>query len=88
MSDSRYDIVLPAVGGAGSGEISTWYVGTGRRVRSGDPLVAVDIDKAVVDVPAPVDGVLTVAVATGTEVEVGQVLGWIATDGAADGDPP
>lgn len=77
----RHEIVLPALGDAESGEVSTWYHATGERVTAGEPLVAVDVDKVEIDVPARVSGVLTIVAAEGTEVKVGDLLCWVA-------DPP
>lgn len=77
----RHEIVLPALGDAESGEVSTWYHATGERVTAGEPLVAVDVDKVEIDVPARVSGILTIVAAEGTEVKVGDLLCWVA-------DPP
>jgi 2-oxoglutarate dehydrogenase E2 component (dihydrolipoamide succinyltransferase) len=77
----RHEIVLPAVGDAESGEVSTWYHATGERVAAGEALVAVDVDKVVIDVPTQVAGILTIVAAEGIEVRVGDLLCWVA-------DPP
>jgi 2-oxoglutarate dehydrogenase E2 component (dihydrolipoamide succinyltransferase) len=81
----RHEIVLPALGDAESGEVSTWYHATGERVAAGEPLVAVDVDKVVIDVPAQVAGILTIVALEGTEVKVGDLLCWVAdTPGGED----
>lgn len=81
----RHEIVLPALGDAESGEVATWYRATGERVAAGEPLVAVDVDKVVIDVPAQVAGILTIVAPEGTEVQVGDLLCWVAdTPGGAD----
>ena len=79
----RHEIVLPALGDAESGEVSSWYHVTGDRVAAGEPLVAVDVDKIVIDVPAQVAGILEIVAPEGTEVKVGDLLCWVA-----DGDSP
>ena len=79
----RHEIVLPALGDAESGEVSSWYHVTGDRVAAGEPLVAVDVDKIVIDVPAQVAGILEIVASEGTEVKVGDLLCWVA-----DGDSP
>jgi 2-oxoglutarate dehydrogenase E2 component (dihydrolipoamide succinyltransferase) len=79
----RHEIVLPALGDAESGEVSSWYHATGERVAAGEPLVAVDVDKIVIDVPAQVAGILEIVALEGTEVKVGDLLCWVA-----DGDSP
>jgi pyruvate/2-oxoglutarate dehydrogenase complex dihydrolipoamide acyltransferase (E2) component len=81
MTEVRHDVYLPSIGAGDAGEVSEWYYETGAHVDGGEPVVAVDIDKAVVDVPAPAAGVLTTAVEVGAEVHAGDVLGWIVTDG-------
>jgi pyruvate/2-oxoglutarate dehydrogenase complex dihydrolipoamide acyltransferase (E2) component len=80
VSAPRRPLVLPVVGGADGGEVSFWYAETGGHVDAGEPVVAVDIDKVVVDVPAPVAGTVTAEAEIGTEVQVGDVLGWIQAD--------
>jgi pyruvate/2-oxoglutarate dehydrogenase complex dihydrolipoamide acyltransferase (E2) component len=83
MTVGRHEIALPVLGDATSGEVTAWYKDSGASVTTGEPLVAVDVDKAVLDLPAPVSGVLTAVVDVGTEVHVGDLLGWITVDGAA-----
>ncbi|MUV90762.1 2-oxo acid dehydrogenase subunit E2, partial [Halapricum sp. CBA1109] len=67
---------LPDVGeGVAEGEIVRWLVETGDTVTEDQPVVEVETDKAVVEVPAPVNG--TVAqrhAAAGDVVPVGDVL--------------
>jgi len=81
MTAGRHEIALPALGDAESGEVAAWYKDSGASVATGDPLVAVDVDKAVLDLPAPVSGVLTAVAEVGTEVRVGDLLGWITVHG-------
>jgi pyruvate/2-oxoglutarate dehydrogenase complex dihydrolipoamide acyltransferase (E2) component len=81
MTGPRHEVYLPSIGAADAGEVSAWYYETGAHVDGGEPIAAVDIDKAVVDVPAPAAGVLTIAAEVGAEVHAGDLLGWIVTDG-------
>jgi pyruvate/2-oxoglutarate dehydrogenase complex dihydrolipoamide acyltransferase (E2) component len=76
----RHEILLPALGDAASGEVSDWYYSSGERVTAGEALVAVDVDKVVIDVPTQVSGTLTVVAVEGTEVRVGDLLCWVADD--------
>jgi 2-oxoglutarate dehydrogenase E2 component (dihydrolipoamide succinyltransferase) len=76
----RHDLLLPSVGDAGTGEVSDWYRATGDVVKAGEPMLAVDIDKVTLDVPAPASGVLTAVAEIGSEVGIGDVLGWIDAD--------
>ena len=51
---------LPDLGeGLHEAEISEWHVQIGDRVEAGQPLVSVETDKAIVDVPSPLAGTVT-----------------------------
>jgi 2-oxoglutarate dehydrogenase E2 component (dihydrolipoamide succinyltransferase) len=76
----KHEVLLPALGDADTGEISDWYRATGDHVTAGEALVAVDIDKVTIDVPSVASGVLTIEAQLGTEVKVGDLLGWITED--------
>ncbi|MFB6165805.1 MAG: 2-oxo acid dehydrogenase subunit E2 [Haloarculaceae archaeon] len=77
---------LPDVGeGVAEGEIVQWLVGPGDAVTEDQPLVEVETDKAVVEVPSPVDGtVRELRAEAGDVVPVGDVL--IVID--VEGEPP
>src|SRR5438093_8105951 len=67
---------FPDVGeGIHEGEIVHWLVKEGDSVRPDQPLVEVETDKAVVEIPAPRAGtILRVAVGEGQKIQVGEVL--------------
>jgi pyruvate dehydrogenase E2 component (dihydrolipoamide acetyltransferase) len=67
---------FPDVGeGIHEGEIVRWLVKEGDQVRPDQPLVEVETDKAVVEIPAPRAGtILRVAVGAGEKIQVGEVL--------------
>ncbi len=67
---------FPDVGeGIHEGEIVRWLVQEGDRVRPDQPLVEVETDKAVVEIPAPRAGtILHLAVGAGEKIQVGEVL--------------
>ena len=67
---------FPDVGeGIHEGEIVRWLVQEGDSVRPDQPLVEVETDKAVVEIPAPRAGtILHVAVGAGEKIQVGEVL--------------
>ncbi|MDD3581925.1 MAG: dihydrolipoamide acetyltransferase family protein [Desulfobacca sp.] len=67
---------LPDVGeGLTEGELLAWLVKEGDQVREGQPLARVETDKAVVEIPAPQDGVvLKLLFAEGATIEVGEVF--------------
>jgi pyruvate dehydrogenase E2 component (dihydrolipoamide acetyltransferase) len=67
---------FPDVGeGIHEGEIVRWLVKEGDEVRPDQPLVEIETDKAVVEIPAPRAGtILRVGVAEGEKIQVGEVL--------------
>ena len=67
---------FPDVGeGIHEGEIVRWLVKEGDQVRPDQPLVEVETDKAVVEIPAPRAGtILHLAVGAGEKIQVGEVL--------------
>ena len=73
---ARVDFALPDVGeGLEEGEIVSWLVAPGDTVARDQPLVEVQTDKALVELPSPVAGqVVSLAFAPGDIVKVGQVL--------------
>ncbi len=73
---ARVDFVLPDVGeGLEEGEIVSWLVAPGDTVSRDQPLVEVQTDKALVELPSPIAGrILSLAFNPGDIVKVGQVL--------------
>jgi len=82
MSDLTF--LLPDLGeGLQDAEIVSWYVAAGDRVVADQPLVSVETDKAVVDVPSPQSGrIARVFGAPGDRIDVGEPLVEFAADGA------
>lgn len=55
----RYIFRFPDIGeGISEGTIMKWYVEKGQRIKSGDPIVEMETDKVVADIPSPRDGVI------------------------------
>lgn len=83
------DVIMPALGMAQeSGVLVKWLVAEGASVREGEPLMEVETDKAVVEVPATASGTLSaVAYREGAEVKVGTVLAVLLAPGEAAGGP-
>ena len=90
-----FEYELPDVGeGVAEGEIVAWLVEPGDRVEEDQVLAEVETDKAVVDLPSPVNGVVKELHAEAGEVaRVGSVVVTLEVDGngesaaAADEDP-
>lgn len=80
----KHDVTVPSPGeSVSSGILAKWLKPNGAAVAAGDELFELETDKATMAVPAPEAGVLTQAVAEGTEVAVGQVVGAIETSASA-----
>ncbi|MFQ5966741.1 MAG: dihydrolipoamide acetyltransferase family protein [Acidimicrobiia bacterium] len=78
-----HEFRLPDIGeGLTEGEIVRWLVDVGDEVKADQPLVEVETDKAVVEIPAPASGILLHrGGAEGDVIRVGEILAVI---GAAD----
>jgi pyruvate/2-oxoglutarate dehydrogenase complex dihydrolipoamide acyltransferase (E2) component len=78
----RHDLLLPDLGLAGRPvRAGLWLVARGSRVTEGDPMLEVVGGSLVVDLPAPVDGLLVdILVDEDQPLEVGQLLAVILSD--------
>ena len=55
----RYIFKFPDIGeGITEGRIIKWYVKKGQKINSGDPVVNMETDKVVTDIPSPKDGTI------------------------------
>jgi pyruvate dehydrogenase E2 component (dihydrolipoamide acetyltransferase) len=87
---TRRSFELPDVGeGLTEGEIVRWLVEPGETVSEDQPVVEVETDKAVVEVPSPVNGTVEERHAEpGDVVPVGEVIVTFETDGPGEGPEP
>lgn len=71
-----FQFKMPDIGeGIHEGEIVKWFIKPGDKIQEDDVLCEIQNDKAVVEIPSPVEGtVLEVLVEEGTVATVGQVL--------------
>ncbi len=71
-----FEFKLPDVGeGLTEGELLAWLVQPGEQVKEGQPLARIETDKAIVDIPAPRDGiVLQLKFSPGNIIHVGEVF--------------
>ncbi|WP_374723802.1 dihydrolipoamide acetyltransferase family protein [Calidifontibacillus erzurumensis] len=83
-----FEFKLPDIGeGIHEGEIVKWFVKPGDKVKEDDILCEVQNDKAVVEIPSPVDGtVLELKVQEGTVAVVGDTIITIDAEGNAGGE--
>jgi pyruvate dehydrogenase E2 component (dihydrolipoamide acetyltransferase) len=84
-----FEFKFPDVGeGIAEGEIVRWLVAVGDRVKAHQPIVEMETDKAVVELPSPVSGVVReLRGAVGDTVAVGAVLTVIEEAGEAAAAP-
>lgn len=82
---SEYVVKLPDVGeGIAEAEIVDWHVNVGDTITENQVMVEVMTDKATVELPSPVDGVVTsLGAAVGDVLQVGAPLIRIETSAAA-----
>jgi 2-oxoglutarate dehydrogenase E2 component (dihydrolipoamide succinyltransferase) len=89
------ELIVPSVGESiVEVQIGEWLVGEGESVAEGDPVVEIESDKATVELPAPVSGVVSgISKKTGETAAVGEVVGHMeegkvaATAKSADANP-
>ena len=81
---AEFDFPMPDVGeGLSEAEIVEWVVAVGDHVNEDQPVVVVQTDKAVVDIPAPTSGRLVAqSAAVGEIVLIGSTLFRFDADGA------
>ena len=74
-----HEVIMPALGMAqDSGVVVAWHKAVGDTVATGDVLLEVETDKAVVEIEAQADGFLTeLRAGEGADVPVGQVIALI-----------
>ncbi|MEM5388764.1 lipoyl domain-containing protein [Paraburkholderia phymatum] len=71
-------ILLPKIGfSMNEGTLVEWLVPDGSAVSQGDPIYALESEKAVNDIEAPATGTLKIQKLAGESYEVGTVLGEI-----------
>ncbi|MGL5705841.1 MAG: dihydrolipoamide acetyltransferase family protein [Tannerellaceae bacterium] len=82
----RYIFKFPDIGeGLTEGRIVEWRVKAGQEVKSGDPLVTMETDKVVTDIPSPKQGVVVKLYGEpGEVIHVGQALVEFDLSGVAE----
>lgn len=73
------DIILDArlLGDQSEAELVAWLVKDGEQVKAGQIIAEVETGKAVLEVPAPADGVIKIKSAHREVVEAGAAIGTI-----------
>jgi pyruvate dehydrogenase E2 component (dihydrolipoamide acetyltransferase) len=85
-----FEFKFPDIGeGLTEGEIVRWLVKEGDEIKEGQPLVEVETDKALAEIPSPRTGVILKILAKEKEIiKVGQVIVIIGEKGEAVAAPP
>lgn len=65
--------------GITEGHVHKWHVKDGDMVKEDQPIVQVETDKAIVDVPAPIGGLVKINAPENTDVHLGDVVAYIGT---------
>ena len=83
------NIVVPILGESiTEATVSKWLKKSGDRVNSDEPIVELETDKVNLEVPSPINGVLSeIKTKEGETVQVGALLGVISDDEKADTNP-
>ena len=81
----RYMFKFPDIGeGITEGQIVEWRVKKGQQVQTGDPLVEMETDKVVTDIPSPRDGtVVAIYGSEGDTINVGDPLVELEIEGVS-----
>jgi 2-oxoglutarate dehydrogenase E2 component (dihydrolipoamide succinyltransferase) len=75
------EVRIPAVGEAFlSGVLAAWHRRDGGFVEKGDALLTFDTDKTSTEVAAERAGILRIKIRAGTEVRVGETVGFICAN--------
>lgn len=84
MANKRESVVIPDLGGANQVDVLEVLVNAGDRIAIDDPLLTLEGDKATMDIPAPVAGVVvSVTVAVGDKVSEGDRILEVDMEAAA-----
>ena len=65
--------------GITEGHIQKWLVEDGSEVKEDQPVAQIETDKAVVNLPAPISGLIKIVAKAGTDVKVGDTLAYFGT---------
>ena len=84
-----HQIKIPPVGeSVVSALVARWHIADGATVEKGQTLVTLETDKVSNELEAEVAGTVSITVEDGEEVEIGTVIGLIATGAASGGSAP
>ena len=70
------------------GHIQKWLFKDGDKIKEDEPVVQIETDKAVVNLPSPVSGVLRINIQENTTVKVGATLAYVLDESEASSFAP
>ena len=73
--------------GITEGHIQKWLVKDGDSVKEDQPIVQIETDKAIVNLPAPITGKVKISAAEGSDVRVGELIASVGTDAEVSSAP-
>ncbi len=73
--------------GITEGHVRKWLVKDGDTVKEDQPIVEVETDKAVINLPAPISGKISISAKDNTTVNVGDLIARIGTDAELSNAP-
>jgi len=77
-------VIIPPLGESiASGILAKWHVANGATVKKDQPLFELETDKITSEGLAEADGIISLAVAEGTEVKIGQIVATIEVGAAS-----
>ena len=83
----QIEVKVPSVGeSVQEAVIAEWFKEDGEKVKKDEPLFVIETDKVTLEVEAEADGTLSIKVAEGETVSIGQVVAVIDTEGAEAAD--
>jgi pyruvate dehydrogenase E2 component (dihydrolipoamide acetyltransferase) len=82
--NAPYEVVMPRMGlTMEEGTVVAWLKAVGEPVKSGEPLVEIETDKATMEIESPRDGVLSQVLAQpGTTLPIGAPIAYLSPPGA------
>jgi pyruvate dehydrogenase E2 component (dihydrolipoyllysine-residue acetyltransferase) len=78
----KHPVIVPSLGLVESVTVTGWTRSSGDRVGKGEAIATIETEKSEVEIEAPADGVLEVAVAAGSELVSADVTLGFVDDGA------
>ena len=83
------EVIMPKVDmDMASGKIMVWHVAEGQKVEKGAPLFDIETDKAAMEVEALGSGILHHPAEAGSDVAIGQPIGWLYAEDEDVGSAP